>query len=287
MESTPPAEPYPAGPDDVVVLEAGRRSRRYLREVWDHRRVLTHLVWRDLRVRYAQTAIGLAWGLLRPLLSMGVYTLVFSTLAGLPGQGETPYALVVLSALLPWQLFSSGLLHASQALVLNRGLVTRTWFPRVILPAAAVVNGVVDFFAAWLVLSVLLLATATPLSPTFLLVPLFGLLALMPAFGLGLWLSAVNIRYRDFAYLVPFLLQLGQFLSPVGFVSWIVPAPHRDLYGLNPLVAAIDGVRWCLIPGSPSPRLFDLVAAVGLSLLLIGSGLWFFRRREGTFADHI
>lgn len=218
---------------------------------------------------------------------MGAYTLVFGALAGLPSQGDTPYALVVLCALLPWQLFSSGLLHASQSLVTNRGLVTRIWFPRIILPAAAVMNGVVDFFAAWLVLLALLVAFGTPLSPTLLLVPAFGLLALLPALGLGLWLSAINVRYRDFAYVVPFLLQLGQFLSPVGFVSWIVPPHLRDLYGLNPLVAAIDGVRWCLLPGAPAPRLFDLTVSLGLSLALVASGLWFFRRREGAFADVI
>lgn len=273
--------------DPIRVLEPNGRTRRWFAEIWAHRRVLTHLAWRDLRVRYAQTALGLTWGLLRPALAMGVYTLVFGALAKLPSQGDTPYAMLVLCGLLPWQLFSSGLLHASQSLVLNRGLVTRTWFPRVILPAATVLNGVVDFCAAFLVLLVLLVALSIPLQPALLLVPMFGLLALLPAFGLGLWLSAVNIRYRDFAYLVPFLLQLGQFLSPVGFVSWIVPPDLRDLYGVNPLVAAIDGVRWCLLPDAPAPRPLDLTLSLAVSCTLVASGLWFFRRREGTFADHI
>lgn len=273
--------------DDLVILEAGRKNRHYLAEVWDHRRVFTHLAWRDLRVRYAQTALGVAWGLIRPGLAMAVYTFVFGSLAALPSLGDTPYPLLVLCGLLPWQLFSSGLLHASQSLVLNRGLVTRTWFPRVILPAAAVVNGVFDFLVALVVLLTLLVGFGLPLQPTLLLVPLFAVLALVPALGLGLWLSALNTRYRDFAYLMPFMLQLGQFLSPVGFASGIVPPAWRDLYGLNPLVGAIDGLRWCLLPGAPTPRAFDLCASLLVSLLLLVSGYVFFRRREGGFADHI
>ncbi len=274
-------------PDSPRIIAPGTRKARYLREVWDHRRVLYYLAWRDLRVRYTQTVLGVAWGLIRPLLAMLAYTLVFGALAKLPTEGDTPYALMVLAALLPWQLFSTGLLHASQSLVMNHNLVTKTWIPRVVLPAAAVVNGVFDFLAAFLVLLVLLVAFGIPLSPTLLLVPFFGLLALLPALGLGLWLAAINVRYRDFSYLVPFLLQLGQFVSPVGFASWLVPVAYRDLYAINPLVAAIDGVRWCLLPSAAPPRLLDLLLALSFSLLLVLSGLWFFRRREGAFADFI
>lgn len=274
-------------PDALRVIAPGSLRQRYLRDAWAHRNILVYLTWRDLRVRYAQTALGILWGLLRPLLAMLAYTLVFSLLARLPADGEAPYALMVLSALLPWQLFSTGLLHASQSLVMNHSLVTRTWFPRILLPGAAVLNGLIDFLAAFVVLLVLLLAFGTPLSPSLVLVPLFGLLALLPAFGLGLWLSAVNIRYRDFAYLVPFLLQLGQFVSPVGFASSLVPPALREAYAINPLVAAIDGVRWCLLPGAAPPRLFDLAMALGVSLLLVISGVWFFRRREASFADFI
>lgn len=274
-------------PDAPRVIAPGTRQAHYLREIWAHRRVLYYLAWRDLRVRYTQTALGVTWGLIRPLLAMLAYTLVFGALAKLPTEGNTPYALMVLAALLPWQLFSTGLLHASQSLVLNQDLVTKTWLPRVVLPAAAVVNGVFDFLAAFLVLVILLVAVGTPLSPTLLLVPFFGVLALLPALGLGLWLAAINVRYRDFSYLVPFLLQLGQFVSPVGFASWLVPSAFRDLYAINPLVAAIDGVRWCLLPSAAPPRLLDLGLALGLSLLLVLSGLWFFRRREGSFADFI
>lgn len=271
--------------DPVVVLEAGSRQRRYLREVWAHRRLLYYLAWRDLRVRYTQTALGLAWGLLRPLLAMVAYTLVFGGLADLPTEGDTPYALLVLSGLLPWQLVSTGILHASQSLVLNHALVTKTWFPRVILPVAAVGNGLVDFLVALGLLLVALVATSDPPSARALLLPAFAALALLPALGVGLWLAALNARYRDFAYLVPFALQLGQFVSPVGFASSIVPEAYRDLYGLNPLVAVIDGFRWCLLPAAPPPRLLDLALALGLSLLLLLSGLLFFRRREGAFAD--
>lgn len=279
-----PAAPFVASDFDVVVA-AGMQHRRYWRNAWEARGLFYYLAWRDLRVRYKQTAIGIAWGLLKPLLSMLVFTFIFGKIAGLTPRGATTYHTMVFAGLLPWQLFSTAVLHSSGSLTLNAPLITKVYFPRLILPASAIVNGLVDFGIATMVLLAMMLFEGVAPSWRALTLPLFAALALLPAFGLGVWLAALNVRYRDFTYLVPFLLQLGGFVSPVGFDSVTVPENLRVLFALNPMVGIIDGVRWALFGADVDPR--TILMSLGVSVVLIALGVRHFRRTEAGFADQI
>lgn len=282
--ATTTASPFTASDYDVVVA-AGMQHRRYWRNAWEARGLFYYLAWRDLQVRYKQTAIGVAWGLVKPLLSMVVFTFIFGKVAGLKPTGGTTYHTMVFAGLLPWQLFSAGVLHGSASLTGNAGLITKVYFPRIILPASAMVNGLADFGIATIVLVGMMLIEGVAPSWRILTLPLFAILALLPAFGLGLWLGALNVRYRDFAYLVPFLLQLGSFVSPVGFSTATVPGNLALLFSLNPMVGVIDGTRWALFGTDVDPR--AIAISLGVSLVLLAIGLRHFRRTEATFADRI
>ncbi len=229
-----------------LIIEPGRGTREYWRDLWRYRELFFFLAWRDILVRYKQTAIGIAWSVLRPLATMLVFTIVFGKLAKLPSNG-VPYPIMVFAAMLPWQFFANSLSESSNSLIDNANLLTKVYFPRLIVPAGSVIVSLVDFLIASVLLGGLMAWYRFVPDVRMLLLPAFLLMALMASFGVGLWLSALNVKYRDFRYVVPFLVQFGLYISPVGFTSSIVPEQWRLLYFLNPMVGVIDGFRWALL----------------------------------------
>ncbi|MHB8835456.1 MAG: ABC transporter permease [Candidatus Methylomirabilia bacterium] len=273
--------------EPVLVLEPGRADRQYWMDLWRYRELFVILAWRDLSVRYKQTVIGVVWAILRPLLTMAVFTVVFGRVAGLPADGEAPYALMVFAALLPWSLFSTALGDASNSLIANANLVSKIYFPRMIVPAAAIVTAFADFLVSFVILAALMAYYRFVPGWNMLLLPGFTLLALLASLGPGLWITALNVKYRDFRYVIPFVVQLGLYVSPVGFSSSVVPEKWRLLYHLNPMVGVIDGFRWCILGGG-SPL---YVPGFALSLVVVAFFLWLgvsrFRKMENSFADII
>lgn len=276
MEKTDPPE---------LVLEAGRSSRHYWGDLWRYRELLGFLAWRDIKVRYKQTTLGVLWALIQPAVTLAVFTFIFGKLASMPA-GNVPYPLLVLCGLLPWQLFSAAFSNASGSLVANTHLISKVYFPRLIVPLSSVAVALIDFCVVLVLLTTLCLWWQFMPDWRIALLPLFIVLTLVTAIGTGLWLTALTVKYRDFRFVVPFLLQVGLFLSPVGFSSTNLPN-WRFLYSLNPMVGAIDGFRWCLLHGEPALDPLNLGVSVGMALLLLASGLWYFRRTERTFADII
>jgi lipopolysaccharide transport system permease protein len=268
-----------------LVIRAGASAQQYWRDVWRYRELFWFLTWRDIAVRYRQTVIGIGWAVIRPLLTMLVFTVVFGRIAGLPSEG-VPYALFVFAAMLPWQFFSTAMLDASSSLITNTNIITKIYFPRLIVPASSVLANVVDLLISALLFALLLAWYGVWPDARVLALPLFAAIAFGAALGAGLWLAALNVRYRDVRYVVPFIAQLGLYLSPVGFSSAIVPEQYRLLYSLNPLVAAIDGFRWAIL-GTAAPRTDTLVAGSVVTLLLLAGGFMYFRRTERGFADVI
>lgn len=268
-----------------IVLEAGRGASQYWRDLWRYRELLYFLAMRDIVVHYKQTVIGVAWALLRPLATVLVFVLVFSKLAGLPSDG-VPYPLLVLAAMLPWQLFANSLTQSGGSLLANANLVSKVYFPRLLLPLAAVAVSLVDFLITLAALAALMTWYGITPSWRVLTLPFFIAVAAALALGVGLWLAALSVRYRDIRHVTPFLVQFGLYLSPVGFSSSLVPEDYRLLYSLNPMVGVIDGFRWALLDTAS----LDL-ASLMLSLLLIAAvlagGIGLFRKTERTFADVI
>lgn len=285
MANAPPAPPKSA-PPPLHIIEAGRPSFGYWRDLWRYRDLFYFLAWRDVLVRYKQTALGIAWALLQPALAMVVFTIVFGRLAGLPS-GDAPYAVMVYAAVLPWQFFAGALANAASSLVNNSGLIAKVYFPRLIVPGSAIVACLVDFALSLVFLFGLMLWFDVWPDWRILALPFFLALAIGAALGAGLWLTALNVKYRDFRHAVPFALQAGLFISPVGFSSDIVPATWRWLYSVNPLVGVIDGFRWCLLGGRADLHLGGLALSIALVAALLVSGLWYFRRTERSFADVI
>jgi len=270
--------------ENHVCIEAGRTDKNYWQDLWRYRELLYILCWRDLKVRYKQTALGAAWSIVRPLLTMGVFTVVFGRIAGLPSEGNAPYALSVYVALLPWQFFANALVESSSSLIGNANLITKIYFPRMIIPAGAVITALADFAIAFSMLLVwMLFAQYTP-SWRMVFLPAYILLVFFTAFGAGLFLTALNVQYRDFRYIIPFIVQMGLYISPVGFTSGVAPARWRWVYNLNPLVGIIDGFRWCILPGAPMPTA-SLAYAVVLTVFVTWLGVSYFRRMEKMFAD--
>ena len=269
-----------------VVIEPGYSGRKYWHDLWRYRELLVIFGWRDIAVRYKQTLIGIAWAALRPLLTMAAFTLVFSRLAGLPSDGGVPYPLMVFAAMLPWYFFSSALTGASESLVENANLVSKVYFPRLLVPAAAIGVAAVDFAVALGVMFVLMLLYQFQPSIQILAVLPLTLLTGILALGPGLVLCALNVTYRDFRYVVPFATQFGLYVSPVGFSSSIVPGHFRFLFELNPMVGIIDGFRWALLGASEFPAR-SLAVSVLAAILLLYLGLGRFRAAERRFADVI
>jgi lipopolysaccharide transport system permease protein len=279
-----PATEAGAG-ERVLVIEAGRAERHYWHDIWHYRELFAILAWRDVAVRYKQTAIGVAWAVVRPLITMVVFTVVFGRLAGLPSDGATPYPLLVLAGMLPWLLFASVLSEASMSLVGNANLIGKVYFPRLIVPGAAAVVALVDFAVNLAVLAALMAWYGVMPGWQVVLLPAFIALAVLASLGPALLITALNVKYRDFRYIVPFIVQLGLYVSPVGFSSAVVPEAWRLWYSLNPVVGVIDGFRWCLLGGESR---LDL-PGLGLSLVVVAASLWvglaYFRRTERSFAD--
>jgi lipopolysaccharide transport system permease protein len=269
-----------------VIIEAGRTEKEYWKDLWRYRELFYFLAWRDILVRYKQTVIGIAWALIRPFLTMLVFTFVFGKLAKLPSEGA-PYPILVFAAMLPWQFFSNSLTECSNSLISNANLISKVYFPRLIVPVSAVVVSFVDFMISGMILLGLMAWYNFVPDWRILTLPLFILIAFLAATGAGLWLAALNVEYRDFRYIVPFLVQFGLYVSPVGFSSSIVPEQWRLLYCLNPMVGVIDGFRWAIIGGESTIYLPGLALSVALVVLLQISGVWYFRRMERTFADVI
>ncbi len=268
-----------------LILEAGRTSRHYWADLWRYRELLGFLAWRDIKVRYKQTVLGVVWALIQPAVTLAVFTFIFGRLAGMPS-GTAPYPLLVLCGLLPWQLFSAAFSNASGSLVANTHLISKVYFPRLIVPLSSVAVALIDFAVVLVLLVILCLWWQFVPDWRIVFVPLFIVLTLLTAIGTGLWLTALTVKYRDFRFVVPFLLQIGLFLSPVGFSSTNLPN-WQLVYSLNPMVGAIDGFRWCLLHGEPALNPVNLATSVVMALLLLASGLWYFRRTERTFADII
>jgi lipopolysaccharide transport system permease protein len=270
-----------------LLIEAGRAEKNYWRDLWRYRELFYFLAWRDILVRYKQTVIGVAWALVRPFLTMLVFTFIFSKVAKLPAPGAVPYALLVFAAMLPWQFFSTALSESSGSLIGNSNLISKVYFPRLIVPAGSVITSFVDFLITLGLMALMMIWYGFLPDWRLLTLPLFVALAFGSAFGAGLWLCALNVRYRDFRYIVPFIVQFGLYVSPVGFSSSIVPENMRLIYACNPMVGVIDGFRWALLRGQSPLDSSTLIASTLVTLFLCLTGVWYFRRTEKTFADII
>ena len=269
-----------------LIIEPNRTTGAFFRELLRYRELFYFLAWRDILVRYKQTVIGVAWSVIRPLLTMLVFTVVFGRLAKLPSEG-VPYPILVFSAMLPWQYFANAMQESSNSLIAESRLISKVYFPRLIVPTSSVIVSAVDFLISLALLGLLMLWYGFAPSPGILLMPFFFLLATLSALGVGYWLSALNVKYRDFRYIVPFLVQFGLYVSPVGFSSSVVPGRWRLLYSLNPMVGVIDGFRWCIQGTASSLYLPGFLISAVVSVLAFVSGIWFFRRTERFFADFI
>ena len=269
-----------------LIIEAGRAERQYWQDLWRYRELFYFLAWRDILVRYKQTAVGVAWALIRPFLTMVVFTVVFGKIAKLPSPG-VPYPILVFAGMLPWQFFSNSLSECSNSLVANANLISKVYFPRLIVPASSVIVSFVDFLiSAGILLGLMAWYNFVP-DWRILMLPVFILIAIAAAMGVGLWFAALNVEYRDFRYIVPFIVQFGLYVSPVGFSSSIVPSQWRLLYSLNPMVSVIDGFRWSILGGNYQIDVPAFTLSIIFVVLLLLSGIWYFRKMERTFADRI
>ena len=274
-----------------IVIEPGRSERNYWKDLWRYRELFYILSWRDLKVRYKQTIIGIVWSVLRPLLTMMIFTFVFSNVAKFEPPAGIEYAILVFAGLLPWQFFAAGLTEASNSLIGNERLISKVYFPRLIIPAASVITSLVDFFISLGLMFLLMIWYGTAPSINLIFLPIFTILAFFASFGVGLWLTALNVKYRDFKYVVPFLVQIGLYLSPVGFLSekaaTIIPEKLRLLYYLNPMAGVIDGFRWCFF-GEKTPIYWNgMFLSVAVIIVFFLIGIRTFRRMEKSFADII
>lgn len=270
----------------TLLIKAGQTERHYWKDLWCYRELFFFLAWRDILVRYKQTAIGIAWALLRPFLTMVVFTLVFSKLAKLPSDG-VPYPILVFAALLPWQFFSNAFTEAGNSLISNANMISKVYFPRLVIPASAVIVSFVDFLLSGIILVGLMLWYGFYPNWRILTLPLFIFIAFAAAMGAGLWIAALNVKYRDFRYIIPFVVQLGLYVSPVGFSSAIVPQQWRLLYSINPMVGVIDGFRWAILGGNTQLYWDGFILSSSLVLLLLITGIFYFRKTERRFADLI
>lgn len=270
-----------------IILESGRSEKNYWRDLWHYRELFQVLAWRDISVRYKQTIIGVAWALIRPLLTMVVFTIIFGNVAKLPSDGTTPYALLVFVGMLPWTFFSTALAEASNSLVNNANLISKVYFPRLIVPTATIVVALVDFLISFVILIGMMIYFQFLPDLKILLLPFFVLLAFLASLGPSLWITALNVKYRDFRYVIPFMVQFGLYISPVGFSSSVIPSQWQWLYSLNPVVGVIDGFRWCLLGGESPLALSTLLSSIIVTVLFLFLGIRQFRKMERSFADLI
>jgi lipopolysaccharide transport system permease protein len=269
----------------VLVLEAGRAERHYWQDIWAYRELFMILAWRDVAVRYKQTVIGIAWALIRPFLTMIVFTIVFGRLADLPSDGTAPYPILVFAGMLPWFLFSTIFSDSSNSLIGNTNLVGKVYFPRIIIPSSSAVVALVDLGINLAMLFVLMVWFGFFPSWRIVFLPAFILMAVLASLGPAYLISALNVKYRDFRYIIPFIVQFGLYVSPVGFSSAVVPEQWRLLYSLNPVVGVIDGFRWCLLGGESTLYLPGFLLSLGVIAFILWFGISYFRKTERTFAD--
>lgn len=276
---------HPAG-NDVILIEAGRSQKSYIRDLWRYRELFYFLAWRDVLVRYKQTFLGISWSVARPLLTMVIFTIVFGSIADLPSD-NIPYPLLVFAGILPWQFFSNAVTESSSSIVSNSNLVTKVFFPRMIIPFSSVAVALLDFLISFILLVLMMLWYNYLPGWHILVFPFFIIIAAIFALGSGLWLSAFNVRYRDFRYVIPFIVQLSLFISPIGFSSSVIPEKWRLAYSINPMVGVIDGFRWCLLGNESFLYLPGFILSLLLVLVIFISGYMYFRNTERIFADII
>jgi lipopolysaccharide transport system permease protein len=274
-----------------IFIEPGRSERNYWKDLWRYRELFYILSWRDIKVRYKQTIIGIAWSVIRPLLTMMIFTFVFGEIAKFPAPEGINYAILVFAGLLPWHFFATGMAEASNSLIGNERLISKVYFPRMIIPASSVITSLVDFIISLFLMAILLVIYKVIPSANLIFLPLFIIIAFFASFGVGLWLTSLNVKYRDFKHVVPFLVQIGMYLSPVGFTSEkaseIIPEKFRLLYYLNPMAGVIDGFRWCFF-GDKSPMYWNgFFLSLLITVLFLYIGIRTFRRMEKSFADLI
>lgn len=270
---------------EEIIIKPGLTEKNYWKDLWRYRELFYILSWRDIKVRYKQTVIGAAWSVVRPVLTTIIFTFIFSRVAKLDNPGNAPYALMVFAGMLPWQFFSNSLSEASNSLVGNSNLITKVYFPRMIIPASAVITSLVDFLISFglMIIMMIWFQFVPPIQILFL--PVFTIIAFLCAFGVGLYLTALNVKYRDFRYILPFIVQFGLYITPVGFSSAVLPEKWRLWFSLNPMVGVIDGFRWCLL-GEPYNSQSILISCV-VTLIFLIIGIRYFRKLEKTFADNI
>ena len=270
-----------------IIIEAGRSEKNYWTDLWRYRELFYILSWRDISVRYKQTVIGILWALIRPLLTMVVFTVIFGKMAKFPSDGNAPYAIMVYAGMLPWQFFSSAITATSNSLIGNTQLITKVYFPRLIIPASSIITSFVDFIISFIILIFLMFYFS--FLPTWRMAYLLGFLIItfLTALGFGLFITSLNVKYRDFRYIVPFIVQLGLYISPVGFSSSVIPEKYRLLYSLNPMVGVIDGFRWSILGDNSNIYIPGFILSLFVAVIFLIIGLMKFRKMEKTFADII
>jgi lipopolysaccharide transport system permease protein len=269
----------------LIIIEPNRQERHYWLDLWRYRELFRILAWRDLSVRYKQTVIGALWALIRPVLTTVVFTIIFGRIAQLPSDGSVPYALMVLAGMLPWTFLSTGISDASNSLINDTNLISKVYFPRLIVPTATIVVAFADFIISFFMMIVLMAWYKFLPSWHIILLPAFVLAAFLATLGPALWISALNVRFRDFRYVIPFIVQFGMYISPVGFSSSVIPEQWRLVYYLNPMVGIIDGFRWCILGGQSRLHLPGLALGLSVMAFLFWFGIRRFRKMEDNFAD--
>ncbi len=271
-----------------IVIEPGKTEKNYWKDIWRFRELFYILSWRDIKVRYKQTTLGILWAVIRPVLTMIVFTFVFGRLAHMKVDGVAPYAIMVFAGLLPWQFFSNALSESSGSLVDNEKLITKVYFPRMIIPASSVITSSIDFLISFVILLLLFVVYRYVPPVTIFLMPIFWIMAFAASFGPGLYLTALNVKFRDFRYIIPFIVQFGLYISPVGFSSNIVSEKWKWVYAINPMVGVIDAFRWCIVQGAPNPFIqYPFYISLAVVIFFLWLSIRQFRKMEKNFADLI
>jgi lipopolysaccharide transport system permease protein len=268
-----------------LIIQPGKSAKHYWSDLWKYRELFYILSWRDIKVRYKQTVLGAAWSIIRPLLTTIIFTIVFSKIAKLENPGTSPYMLMVFAGMLPWQFFSNALSESSSSLIGNANLITKVYFPRLIIPVSAVITSLLDFFISFIILICMLIWFQFMPHWQIVFLPLFIVLLFFCSMGLGLYLTAINVKYRDFRYIIPFIIQFGLYITPVGFSSSLIGDEWKVLFNLNPMVGIINGFRWCIL-GEPM-NWMSLIFSISIITFFFILGISYFRKMEKSFADHI
>ncbi|MDD5362968.1 MAG: ABC transporter permease [Ignavibacteria bacterium] len=270
----------------ITEIKSNNKFSNYWKEIWDYKELFFFLAWRDILVRYKQTFFGIAWSIIRPLITIVVFSVIFGKVASLPSDG-IPYPILVIAGTLPWQLFSTSLSEASNSLISNSNMITKVYFPRLAIPLSTIVVSIIDFAISLVILICVMIYYAYIPSWQILTLPIFILIAILASLGGGIWFSALNVKYRDFKFVIPFIVQFGLFVSPVGFSSSLVPGKWKLIYSLNPMVGVIDGFRWAITGKESSLFAEGFMVSLIIVLIIFFSGIWYFRKTEKTFADFI